>query len=192
MNTAFIGLDYIVEITHPDGKLAASASQVRERGVIAGANRALQIAKQYDWLSILVKVGYAPGYVDHPGQSPMFRRAKEVGALAFGSQGVEFHPDLHSELSDLVITKPRVSAFYGTNLDAALRARRIERLVVAGVSTTWAVESTVRDAHDRDYEVLVVDDACAASSAEEHDHSIRNLSRIARIVSVAELEQLPA
>ena len=38
MNTAFIGLDYIVEITHPDGKLAASASQVRERGVIAGAN----------------------------------------------------------------------------------------------------------------------------------------------------------
>ena len=95
-------------------------------------------------------------------------------------------------MSDLVITKPRVSAFYGTNLDAALRARRIERLVVAGVSTTWAVESTVRDDHDRDYEVLVVEDACAASSAEEHDHSIRNLSRIARIVSVAELEQLPA
>ena len=60
MNTAFIGLDYIVEITHPDGKLAASASQVRERGVIAGANKALQIARLDGWLSILVKVGYAP------------------------------------------------------------------------------------------------------------------------------------
>lgn len=192
MNTAFIGLDYIVEITHPDGKLAASASQVRERGVIAGANKALQIARLDGWLSILVKVGYAPGYVDHPDQSPMFRRAKEFGALAFGSQGVAFHPDLHSELSDLVIVKPRVSDFYGTNLDAALRARRIERLVVAGVSTTWAVESTVRDAHDRDYEVLVLEEACAASTAEEHGHSINNLSRIARIVSVADLEQLPA
>ena len=52
MNTAFIGLDYIVEITHPDGKLAASASQVRERGVIAGANKALQIARLDGWLSI--------------------------------------------------------------------------------------------------------------------------------------------
>ena len=190
MNTAFIGLDYIIEIAHPDGKIAASAPHVHARGVIAKANRALQMARQKDWLSILVKVGYAKGYVDIPWLSPMFRRAKEFGALELGSRGTEFHPDLESELADMVIVKPRVSPFYSTNLEAALRARRVERLVVAGVSTTWAVESTVRDAHDRDYEVLLLEDACAAATHEEHEQALKRLSRIARIVTVADLEQL--
>jgi biuret amidohydrolase len=88
------------------------------------------------------------------------------------------------------VTKPRVSAFYGTNLESILRARRIERLVVAGVSTAWAVQSTVRDAHDRDYQVVVVEDACAAADQPEHEASMKLLGLIASVVKVEDLATL--
>ena len=58
MSTAFIGLDYIFDIVHPSGKMAASAAHVAERGVIAKANQALAIARNKGWLTILVKVGF--------------------------------------------------------------------------------------------------------------------------------------
>lgn len=192
MRTALIGLDYIIDIMHPEGKIAASAAQASARHVIVHANQALQLAQQRGWLRILVKVGFAQGYVDHPAQTAMFRRARELGALEAGSRGMDFHPDLRAELGEQVIIKPRISGFYGTNLDATLRARRIERVVIAGVSTCWAVESTVREAHDRDYEVLILEPACAAATAEEHEQAISRLSRIARVVSLEQLAQVAA
>jgi len=190
MNTALIGLDYIVDIAHPDGKIARSAKHVAERDVIAKANRALAIAREKGWFRILVKVGFAAGYADQPKQSPMFGRAHTLGAIALDGPGTAFHPELQAELADLVITKPRVSAFYGTNLDAALRAHRIERLVICGVSSSWAVQSTARDAHDRDYQVIVLEDACAAASEEEHRSSMTLLATIASVITVEELSRL--
>lgn len=190
MNTAFIGLDYIVDIMHPDGKIARSASQASERNVVKHANTALLHAKDRGWLTVLVKVGFRPGYHECPAWSPMFGKAAQFGALALGGPGTAFHPDLRHDLADLVVEKPRVNAFYGTLLEPALRARGIDRLVVAGVSTAWAVQSLVRDAHDRDYRVVVVEDACAAVTPEEHRSSIELLHGIARIVSIAELADL--
>lgn len=52
---------------------------------------------------------------------------------------------------DAVVVKHRISPFYATGLEAVLRAQRVERLVIAGVSSTWAVQAAARDAHDRDY-----------------------------------------
>ncbi|GLG81844.1 isochorismatase family cysteine hydrolase [Acinetobacter sp. V91_7] len=188
MNTALIALDYILDISHPEGKIARSAQQVLERNVISHANRALTLAQQKDWLRILVKVGFATGYVDQPKHSRMFGQVDKFGALALDQPGTAFHPDLASELGELVIIKPRVSAFYGTNLDAALRARGIERLIICGVSSTWAVQSTVRDAHDRDYQVLVLEEACAAATPEEHQISMETLAHIAEIVTLEDLK----
>jgi biuret amidohydrolase len=93
-------------------------------------------------------------------------------------------------LVDLVVVKPRISAFYGTNLEAALRAQKIERLMIAGVSTAWAVQSTVRDAHDRDYQVVVAEDACAASSEVESQQSIGLLAAISRVCRTDDLQSL--
>jgi nicotinamidase-related amidase len=188
--TAFIGLDYIVDIVHPEGKIARTAGHAAERGVIEKANRALALAKGKEWLTILIKVGFAKGYVDQPKHSPFFGRAHELGALALDGPGTAFHPDLDAGLADLVIVKPRVSAFYGTNLDAALRARKVERLVVGGVSTAWAVQSTVRDAHDRDYQVFLLEDLCAAASEAEHRASMDLLGAIAKVIRLEDLAKL--
>jgi nicotinamidase-related amidase len=190
MNSALLLLDYIVDISHPSGKVARSAAHVAARGAVAKANEALAFARSRGWLTVLVKVGFSLNYSEQPKQSPMFGRAHEFGALQLGGAGAAFHPDLQVASSDLVLIKPRVSAFYGTALESALRAGKIEQLVIAGVSTTWAVQSTARDAHDRDYQVVILEDACAAADDADHRRSIDTLRTIARVVQANELERL--
>jgi nicotinamidase-related amidase len=190
VDTAFIGIDYIIDLMHPAGRIAACAAEAQRRQVVARANRALATARDRGWLTVLVRAGFQPGYADHPADSPLFGRARECGALVLGGRGTEFHPDLDAAHAELVVCKPRVSAFYCTNLDAALRARGIRRVVIAGVSTTWAVQSAARDAHDRDLAVVILEDACAAASQEEHDRSMAMLTRIARIASTDDLSGL--
>lgn len=190
MKYAFIGLDYIIDITHSEGKIASSAQEVINRDVIAKTNKALSIAKKNHWLSILVKVGFEPGYKEVPLNSPMFGKIEQLQALELGRKGTDFHPGIDIDLADIVINKPRISAFYSTRLEAILRANKIEKLIIAGVSTTWAVQATARDAHDRDYEVLILEEACASATKEEHNYSIGVLKRISRIITMDELERL--
>lgn len=190
MNTAFIGLDYIVDIMHESGKIARSAPHAKARRCIEQVNQALGIARNKGWLTILVKVGFASGYQNQPKHSPFFGRAHELGALDLSGPGTDFHPDLDVQPSDLLVIKPRISAFYATDLEAALRANRIERLVISGISTAWAVQSTVRDAHDRDYEVLVFEDGCAALNDQVHEESMQLIAQLARIVHLDDLTKL--
>jgi biuret amidohydrolase len=187
MNTAFLGLDYIFDIVHPDGKIAKSAGHPLGDEMIERINQALAISHDKGWLTILVKVGFEPGYVNHPKGSPFFGPAAQYGALELGTAGTAFHPAIRADLADMVSAKPRVSAFYGTNLESALRARKIERLVLAGISTAWTVQATARDAHDRDYQVVVVEDACAAATPAEHEASIALLRQIGTVVTCKEL-----
>lgn len=119
----------------------------------------------------------------------MFGRARQFGALSLADSGTDFHPELNVQPGDLVLTKPRVSPFYGTALESALRANRIEHLYVCGVSTSWAIQGAVRDGHDRDYTITILEDACAAADAAEHQASLRMLGRIAEIIKVAELAE---
>jgi nicotinamidase-related amidase len=157
MNTAFIGLDYIHDIMVAGGKVARCAEHASQRGVIAAANRAIAESRRRGWLVAQVKVGFAPSYVEQPKDSPLFGRAHEFGALDLSGPGTDFHPELDVRPEDAIVIKPRVSAFYATSLEAVLRAHRIERLILAGVSSTWAVQAAARDAHDRDYQVLVLE-----------------------------------
>jgi nicotinamidase-related amidase len=168
-NTAVVGLDYILDIVHPDGKVSHSAKSTTERGVTAAANQSRVIARPKDWLTVLVKLGFIRGYVDQPKGSPVFDRAQELGAVELDTPGTALHPDLDDSLAHRVITKPRVSGFYGTGLDETLRARRVERLIVAGFSSALTVQSTAREAHDPflslpafigDKKILLVLDNC--------------------------------
>lgn len=129
MRTAFIGLDYIIDIMHPQGKIARSAAHAQERDIIKKVNKVLEIAKLKNWLTIMVKVGFSAHYTEQPKHSPIFGKVHVLDALKLGSKGTEFHPELLIGNS-LVMVKPRVSAFYGTALDAALRANQIERIIL--------------------------------------------------------------
>lgn len=184
---ALLVIDFINDIVHPLGKIAGCASHCQEQQAISHANQAMAYARQQGWKVILIKVGFDPHYHAQPKHSAIFGKAHLLGALMLGASGTAFHDALEVRDTDLVLTKPRVSPFYGTSLEAALRANHINHLWICGVSTEWAIQSAVRDAHDRDYEITVLEDACAAADASQHQHSISSLSRIARIMTVAEM-----
>ena len=88
----------------------------------------------------------------------------EVGILKRGSRNVEVHQSLQPRAGDLVIEKPRYSAFYGTRLDNLLKARNVKTIAIAGADTKFCVLSTSRDAQFRDYQVLVLRD-CISTGA---------------------------
>jgi nicotinamidase-related amidase len=80
MNTAFIGLDYIFDIVHPEGVLAQHGGYALDDSQIERVNEALAISREKGWLNILVKVALAPGYVNQPKDSPIFGGAHKVGS----------------------------------------------------------------------------------------------------------------
>jgi nicotinamidase-related amidase len=177
MRTALIVIDLINDIVHPDGALAASAAEVASRGVIAHANALAARARQAGVPVVLVRVGFAPGYPNHPDHSPLFGLARQRGALLNGSWGTEFHPDLAVDPGDTVIVKPRVSALYATPLAKMLAEWGTERLVICGVSTEAGVLTTARDAHDRDFCVVIAADACASASPALHEAALAMMAR---------------
>jgi len=94
----------------------------------------------------------------------------------------QFVPELDQQPSDLVITKRQWGAFYGTELDLQLRRRGIRTIVLAGISTNVGVESTARDAFERGYDQVLVEDAMASPSAEAHAATVKfTFPRIGRI-----------
>ena len=100
----------------------------------------------------------------------------------------EIVPELGPEPGDLVIIKRQWGAFYGTELDLQLRRRGVHTILLAGISTNVGVESTARDAYERGYQQVFVEDAMAARTADEHAHTIRTVfTRIGRVRSTAEV-----
>ena len=100
----------------------------------------------------------------------------------------EIVPELGPEPGDLVITKRQWGAFYGTELDLQLRRRGIDTIVLAGISTNVGVESTARDAFERGYEQVFVEDAMTARSPDDHAHTLQTVfARIGRVRSTAEV-----
>jgi ureidoacrylate peracid hydrolase len=89
--------------------------------------------------------------------------------------------------ADITIEKIAYSAFYMTRLEWVLRKCRIEKLYVAGIVTNGGVASTVRDAHIRDFETVVLEDGCAAFTAETHDTAIAALKPVCRVAAIAEV-----
>lgn len=107
-----------------------------------------------------------------------------------GSWGAELHK-ISPQEGEVVITKHRYSGFVGTNLNLILSSLRRRSLLFTGVATNICVESTLRDGLSHDYFVTLIEDCCAAYSAEDHDATVRNVSKRFGLVSKSEavLEQ---
>ena len=94
-----------------------------------------------------------------------------------GSKEAEILDELAPLPGEVVVDKHTSGVFNSTNIDSILRNMGIDTLIMTGVVTYGCVETSTRDAMDRNYKVLLVEDACAGWSQEAHDAAIRNLHR---------------
>jgi len=157
---------------------------------IARASRVLEAARHAGFQVIHVQVGFRPGLPEVSGRNKLFAAIKsspEHQKFFEGASGA-IHPGLGPQPGDMVVTKHRISAFRGTDLEVILRAREIDTLVLFGIATSGVVLSTVLDAGDADYRVIVVSDCCADLDADLHKALMERLfPRRAEVVGGGEL-----
>ena len=113
------------------------------------------------------------------------------GTLSAEAPGSQIHPALQPRANEPVVLKRRISAFVGSDLEVLLRGLQATSLVLAGISTSGVVLSTVLDAFDRDYRVIVLSDACADPDAEMHSFLVeRVFPKRGEVIEVRELHPL--
>jgi nicotinamidase-related amidase len=120
---------------------------------------------------IYVVVGFRPGYPEVSDRNATFNGLKASGAFAAGAENAKIHPAVAPLVEEIVVTKHRVSAFAGTDLDMVLRANGIETLILTGIATSGVVLSTLRQAADADYRLLLGRRRGSASRAAREDIS---------------------
>jgi nicotinamidase-related amidase len=179
----YLVLDMMNDLVHPDGVngQAPYGQQARERGIVPRTRLAIDKARAAGLRVGFVRVGFSPDYRECPPASPIFSGARKHGIFQLGTWGTQTHPELGQCAQDLDIVKHRVSPFYATSLEAVLRAQGVQRIYCSGISTNAVVQATVREGHDRDYEIVVLEDACCAMSAQEHEEAMRGLQRFCRV-----------
>jgi nicotinamidase-related amidase len=141
---------------------------VDKDALLARTASLVDAARKSGTMVIYVVVGFRAGYPEVSPRNASFGPIRESGRFAAGSEGTQIHSAVAPEDGDVVVTKHRVSAFAGTDLDMILRANGIETLVLAGIATSGVVLSTVRHAADADYRLIVVEDCCADRDGEVH------------------------
>jgi nicotinamidase-related amidase len=158
--TAFLILD-VLPILVP--AFAGDDALLERLATASAAARAAEVDVAH------VRVAFRDGYPDVAATNKIF--SETVSQLDFTEENpaTQIHPKLKREPHDLLVTKRRVSAFSGSDLEVLLRSRRIERLVLAGVTTSGVVLSTLRAAADLDYEITVLADGCADPDPEVHE-----------------------
>lgn len=139
-----------------------------KEGLLTRTAMLVEGARKAGMRVIYVVVGFRAGYPELSPRNQVFAPIRGSGRFVEGSAGMEVHAAVAPKPGEVVITKHRASAFFGTDLDVILRANGIETLLLAGIVTSGVVLSTVRHAADADYRLVVVEDCCADRDAEVH------------------------
>jgi nicotinamidase-related amidase len=140
------------------------ADRYGDTGVVDRAADAVGAARDAGVPVIFVRVAFRPGHPEVSARNRRFAALRDAGGLLEDDSAI--HPALAPLPRDPIVTKRRVSAFAGSDLDVLLRALGIRSLVLCGISTSGVVLSTLRAAADLDFELTVLRDACADADPE--------------------------
>jgi nicotinamidase-related amidase len=181
--TAIIVMDYQASIT---GSLDGAME------FIAAARSAIAALREKGGRIFYVRVAFEESdYDSFPAHSAMGARVKAARVdMSDLSPKTAVHAAIAPESSDIVVRKTRVGAFSTTDLDAQLKKLDVETLVLAGVHTGGVVLTTVREAHDLDYRIIVLSDACADPDREVHECLMSKIfPRQSTVMTSAEFEE---
>ncbi len=179
---ALLIIDMQRDFLEPGGFGAMLGNDVsRVRGTIEPNRRLLAAWRASGLMVMHTREGHRPDLSDLPRSKWLRGRgAVRIGdtgpmgrILVRGEVGHDIIPELYPQPGEPVIDKPGKGAFWGTDLHAILQYRDIRQLVVTGVTTEVCIHTTVREANDRGYDCLVLEDCVGSYFPEFHAMGLR-------------------
>lgn len=186
-DTAVMFIDMQKDFLAPGGYFASMGEDLSHvRRGIAPAERLLEAVRSAGFSIIHTRESHRPDLSDLNANKRL--KAERAGAaigsigpmgrlLVRGEPGCDFVDALRPEPGEIIIDKPCNSAFFASDLDQILRAMGRRNIILIGVTTDVCVSSTMRDANDRGYDCLLLEDCCGAATPELHDAVIAGLRR---------------
>ncbi len=160
MTEALLVMDMQVGIVERLGAKAPSE--------LSNARMALAAARKCDIPVIFVRVAFRDGAPEVSHNNKSFSSLSRAQSFGETDASTQIHPDLAPQSGEVVVTKRRVSAFAGSDLDVVLRSMAVDALVLTGIATSGVVLSTTRQAADLDFRITILRDACADADDEVH------------------------
>jgi len=170
--TALVLIEYQNDFTTEGGSLHDAVKGVMdETGMLENTKRLVDEARDAGATIIHAPISFAPGYGELGDPDKVYGILKGVidsNSFVKGTWGVEICDDLTPQEGDIVVEGKRgLDTFATTNLDFVLRSNDIETVVLGGFLTNCCVESTMRSAYEKGYDVITLTDCTAATSDEE-------------------------
>ena len=155
--------------------------------MLLNTSKAIAHARSKNIPVIYAVVGFRQGAPEISMNNKGFSPHKEMLGKADMSEYAKVHADVTPQPGEVIVTKRRISAFTGSDLEVVLRACSIQHVVLSGISTSGVVLSTLREAADKDYRVTVLSDCCADADEEVHRVlTTKVFPRQAEVVTVEE------
>jgi nicotinamidase-related amidase len=145
--------------------------------ITAKVAKAVAAARSRNIPVIYAVVGFRPGMPEVSMNNKVFAASKERAAGNTGNMDAMMNIDdaVAPLTGEIVVTKRRLSAFTGSDLEVVLRSQGIQHIILTGVSSSGVVLSTLREAADKDYRVSVLSDCCTDRDIEVHNILINKI-----------------